>query len=84
MVSGSTQQILYPEDYLCKCADEYILCKAKQYIVYHRYKVGSIPDIDLCLKVARLRRLVCEGKCGLCPEEEQLLKERFNKILLAP
>lgn len=84
MAAGSTQQILYPEKYLCDCADEYILCKAKQYLTYHRYKVGSVPDIDLCLKVARLRRLVCQDRCGLCPEEEQLLRERLNKILLAP
>lgn len=83
-MAGSTQQILYPGEYLCKCADEYVVCKSKQFLQYFRYKIGSKPDIDKVLKVVRLRRLVCENRCGLCPEEEALLRERFNKILLAP
>ncbi len=78
---GSTQQILFPDTYLCECADKFISCKAKQYIQYDRYKVGKSPDIDFLLKVDRIRRIVCEEECGLCPEEMVKLKERLNKML---
>ena len=73
--TGSTQQILFPSSYLCECADRFIACKADQYLQYHKYKVGIKPDID------RMKRIVCEGECGLCPDEIQKFKEELNKIL---
>lgn len=78
---GSTQQILFPSSYLCECADKHIACKAEQYIQYHRYKVGIKPDIDQVLKIDRMRRIVCGGECGLCPEEMEKFKEELNRIL---
>lgn len=79
---GSTEQILFPDSYICKCADKFIACEAKRYIEYGRYKVGKEPDIRLALKVDKLRRLFCEEHCGLCPEEIERLKERMNRIIL--
>lgn len=78
---GSTQQILFPSSYICECADNFIACRANQYIKYHRYKVGRKPDINLVLKVDRIRRMVCESECGLCPDEIEKLREELNKIL---
>lgn len=78
---GSTQQILFPGSYLCECADKYVSCKASQYIQYYRYKVGIRPEIDIVLKVDRLRRMVCESGCGLCPDEIDRLKEELSKII---
>ena len=78
---GSTQQILFPDRYVCECADKFVACKGNQYVRYHRYKVGAAPDIDTVLKVDRLRKLVCESPCGLCPDEIGQLREELNKIL---
>lgn len=78
---GSTQQILNPEAYLCECADKFILCNARQHVSYHRFKVGDDINIDKVLMVDKLRRIVCEGECGLCPDEMDKLKEKLNKIL---
>lgn len=78
---GSTQQILYPEKYLCECADKFVACTAKVYLNWFKYKIGKEPDIDLVLKVARMRRIVCEEECGLCPEELGKMREMLNKIV---
>lgn len=78
---GSTQQVMFPEKYLCECADKFIVCESERYIEYWRYKVGRNADIDLALKVNKLKRLICDGSCGLCPEEIEKLKEIMNKIV---
>lgn len=78
----SAQQILYPNEYLCQCADNFLSCRGSEYIQYFRYKVGRKPDIDLALKVERIRKMLCERDCGLCPDEIKKLEERLNKILL--
>ena len=65
--TGSTQQILFPSSYLCECADRFIACKADQYLQYHKYKVGIKPDMDMVLKIDRMRRIVCEGGMRVVP-----------------
>lgn len=78
---GSTQQILYPGDYLCECADKFVACTATPYLTWYKYKVGEKPDIDLVLKVARMRRVICEEECGLCPEELAGMREALNLLI---
>lgn len=79
---AGTQQILYPEDYVCSCADHYIACKADEYLRYFRFKVGKMPDIDHVLEIERIRRIACGYECGLCPREIGQIRERLNKLLL--
>ncbi len=79
---GSTQQILFPEEYLCRCADEFISCKTKQYMNYYKYKVGSKPDIKMILKVDRIRRIICDNICGLSDCELNIVREKLNKLLM--
>ena len=79
---AGTQQILYPEDYLCQCADNFIVCKLDQYMTYFRYKIGSEPDINEVLLVDRIHKIICGYECGLCPDELDKLRERLNKIVL--
>lgn len=78
---GSTQQILFPGDYLCECADRFVACTARNYLNWFRYKIGREPDTDLILKVARMRRIICEDECGLCPEEVARMREMLNKLI---
>ena len=82
MAVAGTQQILYPEDYLCQCADNFIVCKLDQYMTYFRYKIGSEPDINEVLLVERIRKIICGYEYGLCPDELDKLRERLNKIVL--
>lgn len=76
-----TQQILYPDSYLCECADNFISCNAAKYMQYFRFKIGSTPNIDEILKVDKLRRIVCDGGCGLCADDIDKLKQELNKII---
>lgn len=80
-ISG-TQQILYPENYICDCADHYIACKADEYLRYYKYKVGKTPDINHVMEIERVRRIACGNECGLCPDEVAKIRERLNKLLL--
>lgn len=78
---GGAQQVVFPDKYLCECADKFIACESKRYIEYWKYKIGKDADIDLALKVSRLKRIICEGSCGLCEDEIIKLKEIMNKII---
>lgn len=78
----STQSIIqiHPNE-MCDRIDRYIACMSKSYLTYHRYKVGSNPDIRNVAKVDHLRRILCEGNCYICPEDKEKIAEYINKLL---
>lgn len=74
------QQILYPDTYVCQCADKYIACMLGPFIAYSMYKIGKKPDIDQVFEVERLRRLVCDNPCGMCEGDLNTIKEQLIEI----
>ena len=81
MAVAGTQQILYPESYICECADKFIVCRLDQFMTYYKYKIGKEPDLNEALLVERIRKIICGYECGLCPEELERLRERLNKMV---
>lgn len=66
---------------LCQRMDHWLSCHGRTYARYHDYIVGPNPDISKALRVERLRRVMCEGGCGLCPDEIDRLSEHINVLL---
>lgn len=66
---------------VCHRVDEWLSCHAGAYMTYHRYVVGSEPDMDLARKVIALRDILCERGCGLCDDEIETLKNQLKRLM---
>lgn len=66
---------------LCPRMDYWLSCHGRTYARHQDYLVGPSPDIRMALRVERLRKALCEGGCGLCPDEEDRLREHINVLL---
>lgn len=66
---------------LCKIVDEKLACTGISYMRFYTYRIGEKPDIDRNLVLVRLRRVVCEDSCGLCPEDIGKVGEYINKLV---